>query len=251
MPHAVAIAKTWLKQSTEDSRTLGDADKVQISQGQAIAYTKCTTKDANHFELTLASPMKEKTTWLAFKKHFDWPRKPSDELISMATATHIFGRSPSSAQLTDLNSCLSRFAINTPPRMRHFLSQVGHESGGLQWLKEIDQGWYIPRNFDLPEIAGSDGGYKYRGAGVIQLSLPENYLAFSKFMGDSKIYDEGCPYVAAVYPFSSAGFWWQNNNMNALCDRGASVEEVTLRVNGAYNGLDDRVYYYNRACDVI
>ncbi|CDM94098.1 putative chitinase (fragment) [Limnospira indica PCC 8005] len=50
---------------------------------------------------------------------------------------------------------------------------------------------------------------------------------------------EGCDYMAEHYPFTSAGFWWHNNRMNELCDRGATVEEITLRVNGGYNGLED------------
>ena len=62
---------------------------------------------------------------------------------------------------------------------------------------------------------------------------------------------EGCNYVATRYPFTSAGFWWHNNGMNALCDAGASVEQITYRVNGGYNGLADRQQYYNRAAKVI
>jgi putative chitinase len=89
-------------------------------------------------------------------------------------------------------------------------------------------------------------GPKYRGAGVIQLTGRANYQDFSKAIADPKVMD-GVAYVASKYPFTSAGFWWSNNNMNALCDRGASVEEVTLRVNGGYNGLDDRKSYFDKA----
>jgi predicted chitinase len=39
--------------------------------------------------------------------------------------------------------------------------------------------------------------------------------------------------------------------MNSLCDRGGSVEDVTLRVNGGYNGLDDRQHYYDKACGLF
>jgi len=62
---------------------------------------------------------------------------------------------------------------------------------------------------------------------------------------------DGVSYVAANYPMTSAGFWWHNNQMNALCDKNPTVEQVTLRVNGGYNGLDDRKMYYNRCCQVI
>jgi putative chitinase len=58
-------------------------------------------------------------------------------------------------------------------------------------------------------------------------------------------------YVSTKYPFSSAGFWWHNNNMNALCDRGATVEEITRRVNGGLNGLSDREAYYAKALKIF
>ena len=62
---------------------------------------------------------------------------------------------------------------------------------------------------------------------------------------------QGVNYVADNYPFSSAGFWWFNNGMNALCDGNPSVEQVTRRVNGGYNGLEDRKMYYNRTLQVV
>jgi putative chitinase len=39
--------------------------------------------------------------------------------------------------------------------------------------------------------------------------------------------------------------------MNALIDRGATVRQVTRRVNGGYNGLADRERYYQRALRFI
>jgi predicted chitinase len=53
------------------------------------------------------------------------------------------------------------------------------------------------------------------------------------------------------YPATSAGYWWMNNKMNALCDTNPSVEQVTRRVNGGYNGLADRKVYYNRCLEVL
>jgi putative chitinase len=169
-------------------------------------------------------------------------------LISKAQAEAIYGRSILVNQLKDLNDCLKRFQINTPARMRHFLSQTAHESGGLQWLKELASGSAYEGNTDLGNTKLGDGP-KYKGAGVIQLTGRYNYQAFSDFIHDPKVMD-GVNYVSTTYPFSSAGFWWHNNDMNALCDRGASVEAVTLRVNGGTIGLADREAYYQKACQV-
>ena len=62
---------------------------------------------------------------------------------------------------------------------------------------------------------------------------------------------QGVDYVAEHYPFSSAGFWWQKNKMNQLCDSSPSVKDVTLRVNGGTNGLADREMYYQRCLGAI
>lgn len=170
-------------------------------------------------------------------------------LVIVEQAEHIFGRIPSPGQMQDLNECLLRFEINTPQRLTHFLAQIAHESGGLRWLKELADGRAYENRADLGNNQSGDGP-KYKGAGAIQLTGRSNYQAFARFMKDPAIM-RGCDYVAENYPFTSAGFWWHNNNMNALCDRGATVEQVTLRVNGGFNGLQDRIYYYNRAIQVI
>jgi putative chitinase len=171
------------------------------------------------------------------------------QLISASVAQGIYGRAVSESQLKDLNKCLNEFQINTSSRMRHFLSQTAHESGGLKWLKELADGSAYNGRKDLGNTQPGDG-QKYKGAGVIQLTGRNNYQAFSNFIKDPKVM-EGVNYVSTTYPFSSAGFWWHKNNMNALCDKGATVEQVTRRVNGGINGLQDRINYYNKACKLI
>jgi putative chitinase len=178
--------------------------------------------------------------------------KKTDEkqIISKATATHIFGNEPYDSEMADLNHCCNLFQINTPQRLRHFLSQISHESGGLRYMEEIADGSDYEGREDLGNIQSGDGK-RYKGAGVIQLTGRANYQAFFDFIKDPRIM-EGCSYVAKTFPFTSAGFWWHNNDMNALCDRSdVTVEMVTRRVNGGLNGLDDRIQYYKKACDVI
>jgi predicted chitinase len=57
---------------------------------------------------------------------------------------------------------------------------------------------------------------------------------------------EGVDYLAANYPWTASGFWWQSNNMNALCDTNPKVEDVTFRVNGGYTALTERKGYYDK-----
>lgn len=171
-------------------------------------------------------------------------------LVSEREAETIFGRQITLQQLADLNNCCARFDIVTPARLRFFLSQIAHESGGLQWLCEIASGAAYEGRKDLGNTCKGDG-VKFKGAGAIQLTGRANYQALAVYLKDERVIDEGCVYVASHLPFTSAGFWWYRNGMNALCDRGATVEQITRRVNGGYNHLDSRKRYYAIACKVI
>lgn len=173
----------------------------------------------------------------------------SKQLVTKAQAEAVYGRAIADSQLNDLNNCLVRFEINTNARIRHFLAQTAHESGGLQWLQELASGAAYEGRRDLGNTQLGDGR-KFKGAGVIQLTGRANYQAFADYIKDPSVMN-GHSYVAAKYPFTSAGFWWYRNKMNALIDKGASVLQVTRRVNGGTNGLVDRQQYYNKALKVF
>jgi putative chitinase len=152
-------------------------------------------------------------------------------------------------EVDELNACLKRFNITTTSRIRHFLAQTGHESGGGKWKKELSDGLYLEGRTDIGNTQNGDGP-RYKGAGYIQLTGRYNYQKFADFIDDQRVM-EGVDYVSHKYPFTSAGYWWESNGMNSLCDTDPSVEQVTLRVNGGYNGLEDRKAYYGRAeCNI-
>ena len=171
------------------------------------------------------------------------------QLVTKGQAEAVYGRPITDAQLKDLNTCLERFNITTNARIRHFLAQTAHESGGLKWLQELASGAAYEWRKDFGNVHPGDGP-RFKGSGVIQLTGRANYQALANYLNDPRVMD-GHSYVASVYPFTSAGFWWHNNKMNALIDNGASVEKVTRRVNGGINGLSDRQEYYNKALKVF
>ena len=148
-------------------------------------------------------------------------------------------------EIEELNQCLIDFDITTTSRIRHFLAQTGHESGGGKWKTELSDGEYLEGRTDIGNTQPGDGP-KYKGAGYLQMTGRTNYQRFADGIDNQRVM-EGCQYVADNYPFTSAGFWWVDNDMNTLCDTDPCTEEVTLRVNGGYNGLDDRKEYYGRA----
>ena len=175
----------------------------------------------------------------------------SNEIVTRQQAVSVYGRAITDKQFKDLNDCLHRFEINTLARIQHFLSQTAHESGGLRWMEELANGSAYERRRDLGNISPGDGR-KFKGAGVIQLTGRYNYQKFADFIGNPKVM-LGHTYVAQEYPFTSAGFWWKNNKMNALCDQGKTCRQISAKVNGRdpANGLPDRERYYKKACQVI
>lgn len=152
-------------------------------------------------------------------------------------------------EIDELNRCLERYDITTTDRIRHFLSQTAHESGGGRWKKELSDGWAYEGRTDLGNTQAGDGP-RYKGAGYLQVTGRYNYQQLADYIPDQKVMD-GVDYVADQYPFTSAGHWWTNNRMNELCDTHPSVETVTRRVNGGTNGLADREQYFRICCDVI
>lgn len=153
-------------------------------------------------------------------------------------------------QLTQVLEALEKtftdFQINTPLRQSHFLAQVIHESGEFKYMKEIwgntpAQQAYDTR-VDLGNTPEKDGdGFKYRGRGWIQLTGKANYRAFSK---DVKLDFLNNPDLVAQYPYVAlaAGWFWVKKGLNTLADKD-DIAAITKRINGGYNGLDDRKKY--------
>jgi putative chitinase len=176
--------------------------------------------------------------------------------------------------LSQIPDTAAKFNITNTLRLAHFLAQCGHESGGFKavsenlnysadGLKKIF-GKYFPGNLNesyarQPEkIASrvygsrmgngdesSKEGYKFRGRGYIQLTGKSNYSSFDKLVEDDIV---GNPdLVATKYPLMSAAFFFNNNSLWSICDRGAddaTVTAVTKRVNGGTIGLPDRIKHF-------
>jgi putative chitinase len=185
------------------------------------------------------------------------------------------------AVLAQIPDTAAKFNITNNLRLAHFLAQCGHESGGFKAVSENLNysakglqgtfGKYFPGNLaDLyarqPEkIASrvyasrmgngneaSREGWNYRGRGYIQLTGKSNYTAFTKFIGEDCIANPDL--VATKYPLASAAFFFNNNKLWSICDKGAAeadVTAVTKRVNGGTNGLADRLKHFNEYWNLL
>lgn len=136
---------------------------------------------------------------------------------------------------------LEEGGINTPKRLANFLAQVGHESGGFKYNKELGGAAYFQKyegRKNLGNIYPGDG-YKYRGRGLIQLTGRYNYTKYSKILGLNLV-DEPEIVINPEVSLRIAVAYWELNNLNELADVG-NVKAITRRINGGLNGYQDRL----------
>lgn len=176
--------------------------------------------------------------------------------------------------LSQIPETITKFQINTPLRLAHFLSQCAHESGKFKvteenlnysadGLKKIFTK-YFPGNLAesyarQPEKIASKvygarmgngdestkEGYKFRGRGYIQLTGKDNYKSFGQSINEDIVSNPDL--VSSKYPLLSAAWFFQR--CLTKCDVGATKDAVigvTKCVNGGTNGLDDRIEYFNQ-----
>lgn len=74
------------------------------------------------------------------------------------------------------------FGLTTKERISSFLSQVGHESGGLYYTQELASGSAYEGRSDLGNNVKGDG-VKFKGRGLIQTTGRENYQHFKNKYG--------------------------------------------------------------------
>lgn len=163
------------------------------------------------------------------------------------------------ALLPAVKDALRQSNCTTPNRVAMWLSQIGHESGGLQWMRELSDGEYLSGRTDLGNRPGTDDGPRYRGAGPIQVTGRSNFAqvsewAYAKGMVPTADYFVENPEELAGDTFGMLGAIWywvvaRGNQINEAADR-ADVVEATRLINGGDHGLDDRISRFHRALQV-
>ena len=76
-----------------------------------------------------------------------------------------------------------------------------------------------------------------------------NYTGLSEALADPRVM-EGCDYVATTYPFRSAEPWISENRLLDVA-KTEGFEAVCVRINGGYNGWEDRTAKYTICRDVL
>lgn len=164
--------------------------------------------------------------------------------LTVETLKKIYPSSISSNRLKYvdfLNTYMDQYEINTPIRRQMFLAQIGHESGQLRYCEEIASGKAYEGRKDLGNINPGDG-QKYKGRGLVQITGRNNYRTISRafkidFLQQPELLSN--PEWAVI----SACWWWKEHKLNEIADTG-DFKRVTKKINGGYNGLEDRLKLY-------
>jgi putative chitinase len=198
-------------------------------------------------------------------------------MLSVQDFKEIFPRCQDSAGWVNaLSTVLPKYGITTPRRQAAFIAQCGHESAG--WSAFVENLNYsakalntvFPKYFTRagrsaeeyarnPEkianvvyagrmgngdIASGDG-WRYRGRGPIQLTGRSNYAAFGNAAGVDVLKNPDLVQTNKEIGLMAALWFWNKNGLNELADV-QDIKAITKRINGGYNGLEDRIALYKR-----
>jgi len=182
--------------------------------------------------------------------------------------------------ISQIPETASKFGIDTPLKLAHFLAQCGHESGGFRLTQEnlnysasglkgifpkyfkeaglaesyqrnpqkIASRVYGGRMGNGPESTGE--GYKFRGRGYIQLTGKDNYTAFGKAINEDVVSNPDL--VSSKYPLLSAAWFFSKNCLKRCVDASnETVTSVTKCVNGGTIGLPDRLKHFKEYYNLL
>ena len=145
------------------------------------------------------------------------------------------------------------FGLDNKKRIVHYLAQVFHESGKLLYVEEIASGKAYEGRKDLGNTQPGDG-MLFKGRGFIQLTGRSNYTLFNNCdLVDKDVIET--PELVSEFPYNQmASMWfWRRNGLNELADKddggrmGEDIcKQITKKVNGGYNHLAQRQFYYRR-----
>lgn len=151
----------------------------------------------------------------------------------------------------------------------HFLAQCAHESAGFRCLREnlnysaqallrvfpkyfteISAEKYARKPNEIADIVyanrmgngdvASHDGSRYKGRGLIQLTGRNNYTKFG--------HEKDPEYLETPEGAVKSAIWfWSTNELYRYAD----IKVITKKINGGYNGLEDRTANYNKIAKLL
>jgi putative chitinase len=189
-------------------------------------------------------------------------------MITLDMLERIEGKRFDVPQIANARSVLAALGVygfdlglNEPHRMAQYLAQIGHESGGFRYDREVWGPTKSQKRYDIRTDLGNsperDGdGKKYRGHTGIQITGKANTRNFRDWCRKTISADApdfvASPELMNTDPWEGLGplWYWDTNGLNRFADRG-DVKTITKRINGGYNGFNDRKRRYVRTALVL
>lgn len=140
-----------------------------------------------------------------------------------------------------LSDAMAEYAIILPKREAAFVAQVAHESEELLYTHELASGAAYEMRYDLGNTQAGDGP-RYKGRGFIDITGRANYKTCGAALGldllaQPELLEEPVPACR------SAAWFWKLHGLNELADSD-KFGSITHRINGGYNGLDERLGFW-------
>jgi putative chitinase len=151
-----------------------------------------------------------------------------------------------------LNQYMNYYQISTPQRVWHFIAQAAHESNSFNTLRELYNG--NPKDYfqkyegrkDLGNIHEGDGE-KFKGRGIFQTTGRFNYERTSMdVFKDKRLIDTPELLEFPEWAVLSACYYWNSRHLNSLADTN-NIRNITLKINGGLNGINERMVFYDAA----
>ena len=180
----------------------------------------------------------------SFKEAYRTAQEPSTASVvfTLNTFEQLTGYSSAlfdEEEVVDCNALFTASGFAYDPSLAAMLmANILHETGNLKWMSELSDGSQYEGRTDLGNTEPGDGP-RFRGAGVLQLTGRYNYAQAAEMLDDKRVM-EGCDYVSATYPYQSALPWIESNNLLDIA-KTEGFDAVCYRINGGFNGYDDRV----------
>lgn len=145
--------------------------------------------------------------------------------------------------LKPINDTLRDYDINTCLKKAHFLAQVGVESAQTRLLEEAG-------------VSSEDekiryGGYK--GRGLLQLTFKDAYEKYGKAVSKDFLGENRVQVATPRYGADSAGWFWKEYkgvDLSGFAQKNDFIY-LTQRINGAFNGWDERLRLLGVAVDAL
>lgn len=144
---------------------------------------------------------------------------------------------------------MNEYGITDPMARAQMVAQAAHESGKFVFTVEQGKDEYFKRYEGRKDLGNTQegDGIKFKGRGFLQTTGRVNYEAFKKAFGIDVVSDPGLLAADATVAAKSALFWFkQNARKVANLTKGdwTDTRGVTKAVNGGFNGLEERIHYF-------